>query len=66
MGRLERFDERRLIWHFIWRLEESLVKAVTLLYVNTIHSVISYPKAIELAGHVSKRSQGTSGPRGGA
>ena len=30
MGHLESFDERSLIWQFIWGLEESLAKAVTL------------------------------------
>ena len=30
MGRLKSFDERSLIQQFIWGLEESLEKAVTL------------------------------------
>ena len=54
MGRLESFDERSLIQQFIWGLEESLAKAVTLKYPKTIHAAIGHAEAIELAGIGSK------------
>ena len=66
MGRLESFDERSLIRQFIWGLEESLAKAVTLQYPKTIHAAIGHAEAIELAGLASRRPRGTSVPRGGA
>ena len=55
MGRLESFDERSLIRQFIWGLEESLAKAVTLQYPKTIHAAIGHAEAIELGGLASKR-----------
>ena len=66
MGRLESFDEHSLIRQFIWGLEESLSKAVTLQYPKTIHVAISHAETIELAGLASRRSRGKSVPRGGA
>ena len=66
MGRLESFDERSLIRQFIWGLEESLAKAVTLQYPKTIHAAIGHAEAIELAGLASRRPRGASVPRGGA
>ena len=66
MGRLESFDERSLIRQFIWGLEESLAKAVTLQYPKTIHAAIGHAEAIELAGLASRRPRGISVPRGGA
>ena len=54
MGRLESFDERNLIWQFIWGLEESLAKAVTLQCPKMIHAVIGHAEAIELAGLASE------------
>ena len=66
MGHLESFDERGLIRQFIWGLEESLAKAVTLQYPKTIHAAIGHAEAIELAELASRRHRGTSVPRGGA
>ena len=63
MGRLESFDGRSLIRQFIWGLEESLAKAVTLQYPKTIHAAIGHAKAIELAELASRRPRGTSVPR---
>ena len=68
MGCLESFDERSKtkIRQFIWGLEESLAKAVTLQYPKTIHAAIGHAKSIELARLASRRPRGTSVPRGGA
>ena len=66
MGRLESFDELSLIRQFIWGLEESLVKAVTLQHPKTIDATIGQDEAIELAGLASRRPRGTFVPRSGA
>ena len=55
MGRLESYNERSHIQQFIWGLEGSLAKAVTLQYVKTIHVAIGHAEAIELARLMSKR-----------
>ena len=62
IGCLESIDGRSFIGQFIWGLQESLAKAVTLQHPKTIHATIGHAEAIELARLASRRPRGTLFP----